>query len=74
MGSVLRVGLLRVAHPGWASCDSVSYDRLLPGTANRASQPTGKRTGFWHTVQFSRCVQRPTMEVDSKGRGRADYP
>ena len=43
------------------------------GTANRTSRvQRGKRTGFWHTVQFSRCERRPEGR-DSKEMGRATH-
>jgi hypothetical protein len=44
------------------------------GTANRTSRDQrGKRTGFWHTVQFSRCERRPEGR-DSKKMGSRDPP
>jgi hypothetical protein len=43
------------------------------GTANRTSRDQrGKRTGFWHTVQFSRCERRPEGR-DSRRWGRATH-
>jgi hypothetical protein len=43
------------------------------GAANRTSRDQrGERTGFWHTVQFSRCERRPEGR-DSKEWGRATH-
>jgi hypothetical protein len=43
------------------------------GAAIRTSRDQrGKRTGFWHTVQFSRCGRRPEGR-DSKEWGRATH-
>lgn len=64
----------RAAHPDRPSCGAVFRTTVEPaGTANRTSRDQrGKRTGFWHTVQFSRCERRPEGR-DSKEWGRATH-
>jgi hypothetical protein len=50
----------RAAHPDRPSCDAFRTTVEPAGTQNRTSRDQrGKRTGFWHTVQFSRCERRP---------------
>jgi hypothetical protein len=70
-GSLLESRPHRAAHPDRPSCDAFHTTVEPADTANRASRDQrGKRTGFWHTVQFSRCERRPEGR-DSKRWGRA---
>ena len=64
----------RAAHPDRPSCVAFRTTVEPAGTANRTSRyQRGKRTGFWHTVQFSRCERRPEGR-DSKKMGSRDPP
>jgi hypothetical protein len=63
----------RAAHPDRPSCGAFRTTVEPAGTANRTSRyQRGKRTGFWHTVQFSRCERRPEGR-DSRRWGRATH-
>jgi hypothetical protein len=73
-GSVVGKSASPSSTPGSAFlCCSFRTTVEPAGTANRTSRvQRGKRTGFWHTVQFSRCERRPEGR-DSKEWGRATH-
>jgi len=70
-GSLLESRPHRAAHPDRPSCGAFRTTVEPAGTANRTSRDQrGKRTGFWHTVQFSRCERRPEGRTPRNGVAR----